>query len=150
MAVGRPGEDRDGEIGIALGDECELRSRAQSDIDRIRAEPLLQLRAAVEINFLDIDAMCFEETLLQADIERHEIERPGHGLANAQLVIGTCVRRREQCGEQHSQNELHTSKLMPVPSPIIMIVVPAKAGTQDRKLAVSLDPRLRGGNEGFF
>ena len=84
LAIGRPSEDRDGEIGIALGDESELRSRAETDIDRIGAEALLQLRAAVEIDLLDIDAMRFEEALLYADIERHEGEHLGLRLADAE------------------------------------------------------------------
>ena len=55
--AGGPAEDGDGEISVALGDERELGSRAEADIDRVGAQSLLQLRAAVEIDLGDVDAM---------------------------------------------------------------------------------------------
>jgi hypothetical protein len=68
---------------------------------------LLQLRAAVEIDLFDIDAFRFEEAFIEPYIERHEIERPRHGLADTELVVRVSERRTTHQSAPYQRQATH-------------------------------------------
>ena len=89
--------------GTPLDSECHAGSAANSDIDAVGGQKLLQLGIACRGRRLDLEAVLGEDAGLHADIERRK--RPGerHHLGDAQLFGGTRGRNqdRERC--THSQ-----------------------------------------------
>ena len=96
-----------------MATKSELRPRAKPDIDRVGGERLLQFGAAGEARRLDIEAVLFEEALLHADIERHEIEGQRDGLADTELRIGRRRQRRAESRQYHDGDAQRDERCAP-------------------------------------
>ena len=91
-----------------MATKAKLGAGAETDIDRVGGESLLQPGAAGESRDLELEPVLLEEAFGHADIERREIEGQGDRLAGAQLVERRCRRRRYDDAErgESRDNEL--------------------------------------------
>ena len=88
--VRRVRDGRDADLRRALGDEGELRPGADADVDRVGGDCLLHARTAAEADHFEIYVVLVEYAGLGADLERHELKRPGLWLTDPHFHLRAC------------------------------------------------------------